>query len=657
MKKTRRIPLILILLLLSPLLLPEPDATAQALLPGKQPTPFGNPAPASPPSQPSPGATAVNNTNAGTSGDYKSSTTEGMADRLFNVNSDSIDFENGTFVWKGRQYNLGNSRLMRARLGRYLNAPKPDGDPQQYQAILNRIETLLTPKNVTKDNYAANLQQAWLLLYEAATYEADAGNSLILATLVEKTARMRDETKNLQMSGAQLERLREHHRDNLTSYRRNIEVRNDTIAELNSSRRRPTAKSTTGTDEALREQERVTSIAARLLKTEAAGIASALRARVEFQSQSVAFLLERRFRHTLLANAFYRQLFSGGAHDLRVGREQVKQMLPISGYAPTVDTMDMLAREAIKDADTGIKTVLQTFNEGNRYAAFERIQETFFLGEFEPAVMYFDPEKKTLLNELWQHLQNLQRMGDERDLAGVEDTVAKVKALAQDFPAVQIMSRVNNAIQTSNLAVLSARQAAFSGDTAKAEAQIERAVQIWPTNPAIKDFATQALNHANVIAQKVPEFDSLLQSERHRDIFNKKEDFALALLQDKERTEKLKTVINNIGKLDGYLLNARVLASQGNSCMAWDILQTATTLDANDPLLSNAIRDLAPTVAHYARLLDTAEKEEKNGSLATSLTAYLMAQDMNPSSEHCRRKIQHLGERILAKIPPENKEG
>ena len=36
----------------------------------------------------------------GTAGDYKSSTAEGGADRLFNVNSDSVDLENGTMQWK-----------------------------------------------------------------------------------------------------------------------------------------------------------------------------------------------------------------------------------------------------------------------------------------------------------------------------------------------------------------------------------------------------------------------------------------------------------------------------------------------------------------------------------------------------------------------------
>ena len=54
----------------------------------------------------------------GTAGDYKSSTAEGGADRLFNVNSDSVDLENGTMQWKGTTMNLGNTRTVRARFER-----------------------------------------------------------------------------------------------------------------------------------------------------------------------------------------------------------------------------------------------------------------------------------------------------------------------------------------------------------------------------------------------------------------------------------------------------------------------------------------------------------------------------------------------------------
>ena len=86
---------------------------------------------------PPPGAAV----SGGGGGDYRSSTAEGGADRLFDVNSDSVDMENGSMQWKGKTFNLGNSRAMRMRFERYLSAPAAGGDMLKYQQLLQRIET------------------------------------------------------------------------------------------------------------------------------------------------------------------------------------------------------------------------------------------------------------------------------------------------------------------------------------------------------------------------------------------------------------------------------------------------------------------------------------------------------------------------------------
>ena len=86
--------------------------------------------------------------SGGGGGDYRSTTTENMTDRLFNVNSDSVDMENGSMQWKGKTFNLGNTRLMRARFERYLAAPVPAGDTKRYLETLSRIEALLAPNAI-----------------------------------------------------------------------------------------------------------------------------------------------------------------------------------------------------------------------------------------------------------------------------------------------------------------------------------------------------------------------------------------------------------------------------------------------------------------------------------------------------------------------------
>ena len=629
-------------------------------------SPFGRPQNQTP-AQPAPQTAPA----AGTSGNYSSTTTEGLVDRLFDVNSDSVDRENGSLQWKGRTFNLGNSRVMRARLERYLAAPAPEGDLQRYEEIMRQIDRLLSPRVLNQDNATANFQEAWNLLFEAGQFEVDAENCLTIASLVDKTIRIRSESKSLQVDLRQMDALRRHQEAQVASRissatsggsgstggggggRRGGNNAQNAQGGGNRGGGAPRiGGNISATERAAAEREaqarkELERTEKNILQTETEVVMQGLKAKLEFQSQIASFLLQRRFQHAIIANAFYRQIFTGSSQDMKVGQQQLKEMFPISDFVPTIDSVDMLAREAIKDVETGMQAVTQLYESGERYGAFERIQETFFLGEYDPQVMFFNYEKKQTLMEIWRNLRDLQRMGDERDLAGVEETVNRVKALAEDFPAVQVMSRVNNAMQMSNLAVLSAKQAALVGDMPKAEAQIERATMLWPTNPAIKDFVQQVVNRADLLGQKVPEFDRLYQARNYRDIYNRKEEFAVALLQDQTRAEQLRQVMAAVGEIEARMVNAKVLHSQGNSYMAWDVLEEAARLGVRDPDLANVRMELSAAVANYSKTLADAEKYEKAGNLSASLTEYLAAQDLNQASDFCRQAIQRVGRRLL----------
>jgi hypothetical protein len=630
--------------LLAALLLAAPSARAQAPLAAAG----------------APGASANNITNAGTAGDYRSTTSEGMADRLFNVNSDSIDFENGSFQWKGRTFNIGNTRIMRARLERYFATPAPVGDQRQYETILRQIEDLLSPGKITKANYASNIQLAWNLLFEAAKFEADGENCLTIASLVQKAARIRDERQALQLIrnihySEKNERLRDK-----TRFESTRELREDEESGATTSvtqKGKTTTKSSrppkTGTAESARRAEMLAEKRADLVRDDKEIATLGLRSRVEFQSQIVAFLLERRFRHTLIANAFYRQLYAGRAQDMRVGNKQVKEMFPVSDFVPTIDSLDMLAREAIKDVDTGVKAIQALYDSGQRFGAFQRMQETFFLGEHEPSIVFFNPEKKGVLKDVWSTARDLQGMGDERDLAGCEEAVKKLKAVASDFPSAQIMSKVNAARQASDLELLAAESAALAKDTNTARTHLERATKIWPANPGVKDFAMRVREHANQLAQKIPEFDRLLAEGNLRSIYNRKEEFGLAFLQDKERAEKLKTISNNLGRIDAALLQSQILKKQNNTYVAWDVIEEAAQFGATDPELGKARAELAAAASKYASLLSEARRNEEAGNFAAALTAFLAAEDLNRGSEFCRNGIQRLSNSLIEQdLPP-----
>ena len=587
--------------------------------------------------------------SGGGGGDYRSSTTENMSDRLFDVNSDSVDMENGSMQWKGKTFNLGNSRMMRARFERYLAAPVPAGDNKRYLETLARIEGLLAPNAINERTWAPNQQAAFDLLFEAARYEADGESCLTLASQVRKVWEMRREFRDLGVNQNQLEALRKKQEGVVINRAEQLELANDQRASVSDKKGKGgsmPAKSTAGTTELGYKTKDEQKTQAEIIANQAKMTAMGLQAQVEFQSQIVQYLLARRYRHCILACAFYRVMFKSQNQNVRVGAKEVKEFFPISDYVPTLESLDGLCREAINDVAVGLRTTDDLFRQGEVYGAFERLQETYFLGEYEPAIQAYDPARKRELLELWRDLRELQRVGDERDLANVDQYLNQVSARAKDFPAAAVRSKVEAAKAASNMQILAAKQAALAGDTPKAEAALERSAKFWPLNPAIGDFAKMAIDRQDVLAQKVPEFDRLHTEGKWRDIFNKRDEFAVALIQDKERLTKLKAVVTRVGEIEAILLQASSLAAQGNPYLAWDLLQRAGGIDPNDLMLARTRSDIAPLVADYARLLAQAERLEKEGHDAAALTAWMAAQELNPVSEVCGTAVKRLANKL-----------
>jgi hypothetical protein len=591
---------------------------------------------------PPPGGT-VN--SGGTAGDYKSSSAEGGADRVFNVNSDSVDMENGTMQWKGTTMNLGNSRAVRARFERYLASPTDNGDMKRYVAILDQIQFLLSAQSVNQENYYRNQQEAFNLLFKAAEFDIDANNCLTIASQVQKIWVMKQEFRQIEVTKNQLETLRKVQEGIIVNRADIIEEASAANAQ-NSSKAKPLGKSSTGVTELGYKVKDEARTQAEILAKNAEMTALGLKSKIEFQSQMVSFLMARRYRHSLITSAFYRVLFKGGSQNIVVGAKEVKEFFPISDFVPTLESFDMLSREAIKDTSKGMQTVDDLVKQGELFGAFERLQETFFLGEFEPVVMSYPQEKKREMLGLWKDLRELQRLGDEHDLGNVEGYVNKVRGRASDFPGAPILSKVTNAMNASNMSLLSAKAAALAGDTAKAEAALERAAKIWPQNPGVKDFANQVVSRQDTLAQKVPEFDRLLSESKWRDIYNKKLEYALALAQDKERSEKLRKVVNRVGELDANIQKASVLASQNNPYLAWDVIVEVYKTESDDLVLAKTRSDIAPLVANYAQLIGHAEKLEKDGAEAAALTAWLSAQDLNPASPACGAAVKRLAKSV-----------
>ncbi len=582
-------------------------------------------------------------------GSMDSGTFERTMDKIFDFNSDSINLEDGTLNWKGKTFEIGNSKVVKARFERYLAMDLRDQNFENYQKILREITSMLYSNN--DDLSDEVIRAAWNKLYDAAEYDIDNDGCIAIANNVFQTWRMRNEFKRYRISE--------------TDFRRNLEStkrlalrhlnfmeqeQSDDLGSGSVSRHKAAAqvgKRREGEAKAKSDALEIAKMTSELATKKATSEATAAKAVLQFQSSTLTFLLARKFQHATISAYFYRHLYKAGAQNFEVGKEQFLKFFPISNFMPTNDVVESLATEARNDVREGMISVNTLYDSKQRYSALQRLMETFVLGENEPSVRSFDFEKKKVLLQLYRDMSALKDLGDNHDLEGIEKTLERIKEVADDFPYREIYSKVKIGKQASNLKVMEARAAAFGGDMDAARAALAEAAQIWPLNPELDKFNDEVMQMTVGISKYEKRFDELLEKKNYREIMSEAAEYAIALKTSPKKAAKLKEVVSDVSQIDFLIAQAKELDTQGNSYVAWEMLEKAKQIDEQDPVLSRAMADMAPRVADYVRLLDSAKDAEKKGANAAALTLFLAAQEIFPMSQSCREGISRNANAVL----------
>jgi len=601
------------------------------------------------PSNP-PGAQA--NASAPTGGMFESNSFLEMADRVFDPESDSLDFQEGSFVWKGRSFNLTDQRAFRARFERFLLS-SPSEEEANYARLMNDI---LRQLSVLNDNNDDTILATWELLFRAAEFDADGGNSVIVANQVFNAWRLRKETRGTVLSQRELGDLRRYQQEVVAN-------RAQAIQRLKEQRERETARSPSeqagnGEEDTLPAEAafRALDLAeteARIAALEAQATATGLQAKLQFQSQIVAFTLQRRFQHALILSGFYQLLFKGSAQQLEVGEEQLREFFPDSDLTFTVDTLSFVAREAINDVEGGVEAVDTAYAEDRKLIALERLQETFFLGEHLPALNRIDTAQRRNLLDLYRKMLEARELAEAKDYRGVGELVEELSVLAEDFPKSRVLAAIETAQSMSDMAVFAASQYRNLGDLDKAREELQRAIEIWPANPSIRNFQQETTKLATSSAKGTQVFDDFYSREDWRGIYERRLELGFALSNDSERKGLLLEVLDRVSQIDARIAQARELMNQEENYAAWEILVGAAKIDPGDGPLNRARAELAPKVARFVGLLDQAERHQKLGQHAAALAAYLAAEDIYPVSQICRIGVEQSSTALMASLAPE----
>lgn len=570
-------------------------------------------------------------------GIFESSTAERFADRIFDVKTDSID-TNGNLRWKGKTFSVGDSRIVRARFERYLSMPANLGDYENYRSILAEIEAQLAANN---DNLTLeNIKYAWSRLFDAAEYQIDGDSSLVIANLVYLSWRMRDEYENFKSAENEKERDVKTAKFRAKEKAEFMEYASDKMKRL-TSRSSPTV----GTADLGYRLQDLQRQVAELATAKAMKEAVATKAVWQFQSQILAFILERKFQQAQISAMFYRHIYRGNAQELQVGREQIKDLVQVSNFTPTADALEMIAIDARKDIADGMAAVETLYDKGDRYAALERLLETFLIGEQDVALAVFSPEKREVLRKIYKDAITIKELADSKDWGGVEEVVNEISKLAADFPSSEVLSKVKTAQTASNMALLAAKQAAALGAADDVKKNIEKAALLWPLNPGIQAFNDELLGLTKGISTYVKKFDENVERGNFRDIMDEAPEYGIAFKNDSERAKKLREIVVKISQIDSLIAQAAEFERQKSPYFAWDILENASRIDSADPVLARAIARLAPEVSDYVKALNRAKDAENKKEFAAALNYYLAAQKIFPASQACRMGIERVAEK------------
>lgn len=576
-------------------------------------------------------------------GIFESSTAERFADRIFDVKTDSID-TNGNLRWKGKTFSVGDSRIVRARFERYLSMPANLGDYENYRSILAEIEAQLAANN---DNLTLeNIKYAWSRLFDAAEYQIDGDSSLVIANLVYLSWRMRDEYENFKSAENEKERDVKAAKFRAKEKAEFMEYASDKMKRLTSRRAQNSQSSpTVGTADLGYRLQDLQRQVAELATAKAMKEAVATKAVWQFQSQILAFILERKFQQAQISAMFYRHIYRGNAQELQVGREQIKDLVQVSNFTPTADALEMIAIDARKDIADGMAAVETLYDKGDRYAALERLLETFLIGEQDVALAVFSPEKREVLRKIYKDAITIKELADSKDWGGVEEVVNEISKLAADFPSREVLSKVKTAQTASNMALLAAKQAAALGAADDVKKNIEKAALLWPLNPGIQAFNDELLGLTKGISTYVKKFDENVERGNFRDIMDEAPEYGIAFKNDSERAKKLREIVVKISQIDSLIAQAAEFERQKSPYFAWDILENASRIDSADPVLARAIARLAPEVSDYVKALNRAKDAENKKEFAAALNYYLAAQKIFPASQACRMGIERVAEK------------
>ena len=554
---------------------------------------------------------------------------------------------------------LGDNRIIKSRFEKYLNQPASDiEEARQYHATLDKIVELLSPKPGERRSRQDKIEEAFSLLPLAATYPEDAKLCQTLAETIYASLQAKSDVNQMSRLNNALEKKRKD-----LGRQADWMKRTATGSALGESKRLGENDSSQGAAGKTSAQAQVMSSQKYLgimrdlteieLSRKKHAIQSEkqiLQTKMQFQASMMQWMMQRRFHHVIIASRFYNVLWQDGDTTLHIKQDATMSKLfsKSLGFSPTVTALDSFANEAIRDTENAIDACIYMMDQGDLHTSSKRLLEAFAVGEYLTPLTSLDRSRKRKLQVYIRELSLLVDSIQAKDYGRARELTVKLKKDAKDFPSSKAESAISANVIASNMAISKAEKALIDEDEAGVTSAIQRATELWPTNPKLASFS-QLLEQGSTISKLRSDFKRLIREQNYREIFKRQYEFAPAIANNADDMAAFQQIIKNLGTIEMALEKAASFSKAGNSYAAWEQLATLREDFPDDPKLGRQLELLAPKVADFTKALNHAQILEDRSPQQTgsAISQYLKAKSIYPNSEFAAKGITRLVNQTL----------
>lgn len=561
---------------------------------------------------------------------------------------DLPSFDPGSEVlsFDGKLWNVNNNRLFRARFEKYLAAPEsPEQEDRAYRRTLDEILAAISP---TRPD-GPDLPRAVALLPIAAQSPIDARLCDALANTIYTVWVSK---KNSQ----ELTKADDAHQKALADLHRNVDL---STQSLKAPGVRAVVKGTT-TPMKAENAGVIVNYVRRIAELEALRTASAARrelteleSKLQYQSLTVQFFLQRRFEHVVLSCRIYRILFGATDQTIVLDKNSAasKALAQGSGQSPTISMLDAMANEAIRDVDEGVKAFSYLISQNDLDSASSRLAEAFATGEYLARIRTLARTEKQKVVGFVRDTNQLVAAMEVRDFKTAQTIISRLEKTAGDFDGTKPQSKIEEAAIAASLLIDKAKMASLQGKADDAAADLEKARAIWPTNPALTEFRT-VFAKGGLQATSLKDLETLFHQKNYRAILAEQARFSAAVSGIPDLEKRLADVLTKVRQLDMAVTQSDQLADAGDPHGAWEVLEKAAQEAPADNEINRRRATLAGRAADLSLTISKAARLEKNGELGPALTWYLKARTVYPPSQLAKEGIDKLSGQILQQSEP-----